>query len=220
MQVDNSQQLQLLETQGFNPDSSEFDHPTKDELEALPEPVQRNIETIIQLETEHGQKIPYHHQVLERVAAGFTQPKFLYGQIIFFSGWWICSYLSGQGILSKDLAKLNLREDGFGVASLLISTGVLVYQNRQGKVAEERSHLSLQINLLTEQKIVKIITLLEELRTDSPNIHNRQDPEAAEMQQPIDPQSLLTAIKESLNPNEEGTPEAANPQTDRPSRRS
>ena len=217
MQADNSQQLQLLEIQGSNPHGSEFDRPTKDELESLPEPVQRNIETIIQLETEHGQKIPFHHQILERVAAGFSQPKFLYGQIIFFSVWWICSYLSGQGILSKDLAKLNLREDGLSVASLLISTGVLVYQNRQEKVAEERSHLSLQINLLTEQKIVKIITLLEELRTDSPHIHDRQDPEVVEMQQPIDPQSLLTAIKESLNPNEESTPEAANPQTNLPS---
>ena len=201
MQIDNSQ-AQLLEIQRSHLDSMEFDSPTKTEIESLPEPVQRNIATIIQLETEHGQTIPLHHQLLERVAASFAQPKFLYGQIIFFSGWWICSYLSSHGILPKDLAKFSLREDGLSVASLLISTGVLVYQNRQEKIAEERSHLTLQINLLTEQKIVKIITLLEELRTDSPNIRDRQDLEVTEMQQPIDPQSLLIAIKESLNPEE------------------
>ena len=215
MQIDNSQ-AQLLEIQRSNLDSMEFDSPTKTEIESLPEPVQRNIATIIQLETEHGQKIPLHHQILERVAASFAHPKFLYGQIIFFSAWWLCSYLSSHGILPKDLVKFSLREDGLSVASLLISTGVLVYQNRQEKIAEERSHLTLQINLLTEQKIVKIITLLEELRTDLPNIRDRQDLEVAEMQQPIDPQSLLVAIKESLNP-EESEPEPANPQTDLPS---
>ena len=206
MQLDNSQ-AQLLEIQRSHPASAKLDAPTRAEIESLPEPVQRNIATIIQLETEHGQKIPLHHQLLERVAASFAQPKFLYGQIIFFSGWWICSYLSSHGILPKDLAKFKLREDGLSVASLLISTGVLVYQNRQEKVAEERSHLTLQINLLTEQKIVKIITLLEELRTDLPNVHDRQDLEVAEMQQPIDPQSLLIAIKESLNPEESLDPQ-------------
>ena len=206
MQLDNSQ-AQLLEIQRSNPASAEFESPTKTEIESLPEPVQRNIATIIQLETEHGQTIPLHHQLLERVAASFAQPKFLYGQIIFFSGWWICSYLSSHGILPKDLAKFSLREDGLSVASLLISTGVLVYQNRQEKIAEERSHLTLQINLLTEQKIVKIITLLEELRTDLPNVHDRHDLEVTEMQQPIDPQSLLIAIKESLNPEESLDPQ-------------
>ena len=206
MQLDNSQ-AQLLEIQRSNLDSAEFDAPTKTEIESLPEPVQRNIATIIQLETEHGQTIPLHHQILERVAASFAQPKFLYAQIIFFGGWWICSYLSINSILPNDLVKFSLREDGLSVASLLISTGVLVYQNRQEKIAEERSHLTLQINLLTEQKIVKIITLLEELRTDSPNIRDRHDLEVAEMQQPIDPQSLLIAIKESLNPEDSSEPQ-------------
>ena len=215
MQLNNSQ-TQLLEIQRSNPASGEIDAPTKTEIESLPEPVQRNIATIIQLETEHGQTIPLHHQLLERVAASFAQPKFLYGQIIFFSAWWLCSYLSSHGILPRDLVKFNLRGDGLSVASLLISTGVLVYQNRQEKIAEERSHLTLQINLLTEQKIVKIIALLEELRADLPNVHDRHDLEVAEMQQPIDPQSLLIAIKESLNP-EESESEPANPQTDLPS---
>jgi uncharacterized membrane protein len=195
---------ELLTIQSSTPNSY---HPNEDQdktaLETLPEPVLRNIETIIQLETDHGRTIPVHHRLLEQVAAGFSQPKFLYGQVIFFAGWWLCSYLSSQGILSKNLPKFSPRSDGLSVASLLITTGVLVYQNRQEKLAEERSHLTLQINLLTEQKIVKLIALVEELRTDLPNVRNRQDLEAEEMQQPIDPEALLTALKESLNPSDD-----------------
>jgi uncharacterized membrane protein len=200
---DPNEQLLTIQTATPNTYKHTNDNEDKTELESLPEPVLRNIETIIQLETDHGKKIPIHQRLLESVAAGFSQPRFLYGQIIFFAAWWLCSYLSSQGILSKDFPKFNPRADGLSVASLLISTGVLVYQNRQEKLAEERSHLTLQINLLTEQKIVKLISLVEELRTDLPNVRNRQDLEAEEMQQPIDPEALLTALKESLNPSDE-----------------
>jgi uncharacterized membrane protein len=194
---------QLLEIQHSTPNSYPIDRAERDKLETLPEPVRQNIETIIQLETEDGKNIPAHHRILERIATSFGHPGFLYGQIVFFTTWWIATQLADAGTLSIDLPRLSLRDEGLDIASLLISTGVLIYQNRQERVAEERSHLMLQLDLLTEQKIVKLISLVEELRTDLPNVRNRVDPEAEEMQQPIDPQALLVALKESLNPDEE-----------------
>ncbi len=198
----------LLEIQHSTTHNYLVSEDERQKLEALPEPVRQNIETIIQLETEDGNNIPAHHRTLERIAAGFGHPKFLYGQIILFAGWWICSQLADWGIISPDFPSLSLRDEGLDIAALLISTGVLVYQNRQEKLAEERSHLMLQLDLLTEQKIVKLIALVEELRTDLPNVRNRQDPEAEEMQQPIDPQALLVALKESLNPSDNREPPA------------
>jgi uncharacterized membrane protein len=162
----------------------------------------RNIQTIIELETEQGKNIPTHQRILEQVAAACGQPRFLYGQIFLFSAWWICSELVSRDILHWNLPIFTLHEEGIDVASLLISTGVLIYQTRQEKLAEERSHLTLQLNLLTEQKIAKLIALVEELRTDLPNVRNRQDIEAEEMQKMTDPQALLTVLKESLNQTE------------------
>ena len=163
-----------------------------DILEPLPEPILKNIETIALLETEHGQNLPAHQQILERAAAVCGQPIFLYSQIIFFTAWWICSELVRLHILSWDLPTFTLHEEGLDVAALLISTGVLIYQTRQDKLAEERSHLALQLNLLTEQKIAKLIALVEELRIDLPNVQNRLDIEAEEMQKIADPLALLT----------------------------
>ncbi len=173
-----------------------------DNLASLPEPILRNIQTIIELETEYSRNIPAHQRILEQAAAACGQPQFLYGQIILFSAWWICSILVSRNILDWDLPIFTLHEEGLDVASLLISTGVLIYQTRQEKLAEERSHLTLQLNLLTEQKIAKLIALVEELRTDLPNVRNRQDIEAEEMQKITDPQVLLTVLKESLNQTE------------------
>jgi hypothetical protein len=49
--------------------------------------------------------------------------------------------------------------------------------------------------ILSEQKTAKIIALLEELRQDHPDIHDRIDREAAALSEPADPQPVLETIK-------------------------
>jgi uncharacterized membrane protein len=49
------------------------------------------------------------------------------------------------------------------------------------------------------KKIAKIISLLEELRTDLPNLSDRHDPEAEVMQIAADPIEVLETLQESLN---------------------
>jgi uncharacterized membrane protein len=80
----------------------------------------------------------------------------------------------------------------------LISTGVLIYQTRQEELSEERSHLMLQLNLLTEQKIAKLISLVEELRVDLPDVIDRDDLEAEIMKQATDPEAILGALQQNL----------------------
>ena len=91
---------------------------------------------------------------------------------------------------------------GLDMAALLIATGVLVQQSREDKLAEQRSHLTLQINLLTEQKIAKLIELVEELRADLPTIRDRYDAEAEIMQQATDPQVVLDILQDNLESTE------------------
>jgi len=55
---------------------------------------------------------------------------------------------------------------------------------------------------LTEQKAAKLIDLLEELRRDLPNVRNRHDPEAAALQQSMNPDLVLAALDERSEPDE------------------
>jgi len=64
----------------------------------------------------------------------------------------------------------------FGLFGALVATTVLTAQNRQNVENERRAHLELQVNLLAEQKVTKIIALLEELRRDLPIVRDRRDP--------------------------------------------
>lgn len=171
----------------------------KGEKYPLPQQVIDNIETIIGFQAKQEQKAPWHEKLLHQVSAIFGKSRFLYAQLIFFAIWIALSYVVGDAALPFNFPKYNFQDQTLDMAALLISTGVLVRQSHQENLAEQRSHLMLQINLLTEQKTAKIIALLEEMRTDLPNLKNRHDWEAEIMQQATDPQVVLNILEENLN---------------------
>jgi uncharacterized membrane protein len=53
------------------------------------------------------------------------------------------------------------------------------------------------VAILSEQKTAKVVALLEELRRDSPLVRDRVDELANIMARPVDPQSVIDAIKET-----------------------
>jgi Protein of unknown function (DUF1003) len=79
--------------------------------------------------------------------------------------------------------------------ALLTATSVLIGQRRQAKLLEQRAHLDLQINLLTEQKVTRLIHLLEESRNELSADPVRHDPHTAELKKPTDAAQVLSALK-------------------------
>jgi uncharacterized membrane protein len=104
------------------------------------------------------------------------------------------------GITEFDPAPFIWLQGIVGLGALLTATVVLIKQNRLAKLAEQRAHLDLKVTLLTEQKAAKLIDLLEELRRDLPNVRNRHDPEAAALQQSMNPDMVLAALDERSEP--------------------
>jgi uncharacterized membrane protein len=71
------------------------------------------------------------------------------------------------------------------------------------KLPDRQIHANLKIiRLATEQKIAKLIWLVEELRTDLPSVKNREDTEAEVMKQATDPHVILELLQnKSENPS-------------------
>jgi uncharacterized membrane protein len=161
----------------------------------LPDPISKNIEAIIALHTQKVRDIPADQRFLERIFTFFERPAFLYGLVLGLAFWIFNSLLI---TIFPDLPGFQWSNQGLDAAALLISTGVLIRQARQENFAEQRSQLTLQLNLLSEQKIAKIIALLEELREDLPDVVDRHDPEAQVMQEAANPIAVLEALQENL----------------------
>ncbi|MGB3787578.1 MAG: DUF1003 domain-containing protein [Phormidesmis sp.] len=172
----------------------------------LPEVVIENIEKVIGLQTNQEKNTPVNERILSQIAAACGRSRFLYYQLGLFGSWWFYSRLVDAGTVDFGWPLFSLQNQGIDAASLLIATGVLVRQAQQDKISEQRSHLMLQVNLLNEQKVAKVIELLEELRTDLPNVRSRYDWEAKEMQKSTDPQVVLDILQENLDhtANKEG----------------
>jgi uncharacterized membrane protein len=81
------------------------------------------------------------------------------------------------------------------LAGVVTTTVVLIAQNRYARLDSQRGHLGLQLNLLTEQKVTKLIHLLEELRRDLPMVEDRHDSEADALQQHTDTAQVLSALE-------------------------
>jgi uncharacterized membrane protein len=166
--------------------------------ENLQEKILQNVEAVVGLQDQKRQNLPKHHRMLESIATAFGRPWFLYAELIFFGVWGLVSHLIKIDLINLNIPLFSLREEGTDAISLIISTGVLIYQTRQEEASEERTHLMLQLNLITEQKIAKLIALVEELRTDSPGVRDRLDLEAEAMQETTNPQVVMDILQVTL----------------------
>lgn len=163
--------------------------------------INQNIEAVLEFYTREEQKISRSQRILERIGGRIGQPVFLSFILLFVALWMLANAVLRQfGMQEFDPAPFFWLQGIVGLGALLTATVVLIKQNRQGKLAEKRAHLDLEVTLLTEQKAAKIIDILEELRRDLPNVKDRHDPEAAALQQPMKPDQVLAALDERSKP--------------------
>lgn len=167
------------------------------EFESERDQISQNIEAVLDFYTREDQKISSSQRIMERISSYVGQPVFL-GIILFFVAFWILSNVAllELGMVEFDPEPYFWLQGIVGLCALLTSTVVLSKQNRFAKLAEQREHLDLKVTLLTEQKVAKLIDLLEELRRDLPNVKNRHDPEVAALQQSMNPELVLAALDE------------------------
>ena len=159
----------------------------------------RDIETIVAMRMRAERKVSRHQRFIERVSSSLGQPGAVYSIILIVALWIFINVWHTQlGLTSFDAPPFPWLQGTVTLAALIMTVVVLTTQNRQAKMTEQRRHLDLQITLLTERKVSKVIELIEELRRDLPSVMNRLDPEAEVMQEPIDPHTALSALNQTL----------------------
>lgn len=177
--------------------------------ESLPEHVSQQVETFATLHARGESDVSVHQRTVEKVTAFLGRPLFLSFVLGIVALWVLLNLLMRRsGITAIDAPPFFWLQGVVGLGALLLTIVVLITQNRQARLAERRAQLDLQVNLLSEQKIAKVIALMEELRRDIPSVRNRHDPEAEAMSEAADPHAVLDALEEKLDAAEERLEEA------------
>jgi uncharacterized membrane protein len=156
-----------------------------------------NLEKVSEFARREDAKRTPVQRAIERVSVFFGRPAFLLGFVAACIAWVVIDMLVHRmGYSYFDAPPFSLLQGIITFIGVLITMAVLIRQNRLAKVEEDRAHLELQINLLAEQKTTKIIMLLEELRRDLPDVHDRRDEHAETLQAATNPDAVLDAIEQ------------------------
>jgi len=165
---------------------------------ALPQHVEATMRSIIEFHAQHVRAATPFERAAERVTSAVGRPAFV-GCVIVFVVLWTTLNLNAHALhfAPFDAPPFSWLQGIVSLTALCLTALVLSTQRRLDRRAEERAQLTLQVALVGEQKTTKIIQLLEELRTDHPEIVDRHDPEAAAMSESTDPRVVLDALRET-----------------------
>lgn len=110
---------------------------------------------------------------------------------------WMLGNLAARMVGSHALEQFPFPDLAFvaTIAAFLIALLILTTQRHEDQLAEKRARLTLQIAVVSEKKIAKLIALVEEQRLDNPMLSSRVDAEASAMAAPADPRESLKQIE-------------------------
>jgi uncharacterized membrane protein len=156
------------------------------------------IRSITQLHSEHHGRATRPQRFVNRISAVIARPIFV-GLLALGVVVWIGSNLLAieLGLPAFDAPAFPLLQGAVNLLSLFVVILVLVSQKHEDELNAHREILTLELAILSEHKIAKVIELLEELRRDSPHVQDRVDHQADQMAQPADAGSVLAATRES-----------------------
>jgi uncharacterized membrane protein len=163
----------------------------------LPSSAKENLEVLSQFKDREEAQISGLQLAIERVSRVFGSPAFFAFALVFIAIWiGINLWGMAHGWRHVDKPPFFWLQGLVSCNALLLTVAVLIRQNRMAQVAEHRAHLDLQINLLTEQKVTKLLQMIDAPRRESAAPHVGHDAEVHEMTKPADTHALMHAIKE------------------------
>jgi uncharacterized membrane protein len=177
-------------------DQSSAQSPPAGQAGELSPSAKDNLELLTMFKDREDAQISGVRLLIERVSAFLGSPSYFIFAVAFILLWMLVNWwVAHVGSHPVDPPPFPWLQGVVSSNALLMTVAVLIRQNRMAKVAEHRAHLDLQINLLTEQKVTKILQIIDELKRDRTAMHDRPDSEVAEMTKPADAHALMHAIK-------------------------
>jgi uncharacterized membrane protein len=155
--------------------------------------LERNIRAL-QLRREREEKGATAEERIAEAITRFTgSMRFVYLHLAFF-GFWIVANLGWlPGVPSWDPSFVVLAMMA-SVEAIFLSTFVLISQNRMAAAADKRADLDLQVSLLAEHEITRLVTLVSGIAARM-GVRTEADAELDEITQDVAPEAVLDEIE-------------------------
>ena len=155
--------------------------------------VDENIRTMLELRYKEEQQKSLQDRAADALTLFSGSMLFVYLHMAWFGGW-ILLNLGWLGITPFDPFPFGLLTLIVSLEAIFLSTFVLISQNRAGAVADKRADLDLQIDLLGEHEITRILAMVAAI-ADHLGIQTTGIGELEELEREVTPKELLDEIQ-------------------------
>jgi len=169
------------------------------------DPIGENIQTVADLHKHAEYRVSVQQRVVENVTDFLGRSRFLLIILVVVALWIVVNILlPTSGLPSFDPPPFIWLQGVITLAALLQATMILITQNRQDKLTERRTQLDLQVSLILDEKMSKLITMVDELRRVHPELEDGTDPHVEAMKKTVDPHQSVKKLEELLDAEKRG----------------
>jgi uncharacterized membrane protein len=162
----------------------------------VPGVTQRNIEAIAQLEQELHRQRTLVDRVSDRITSFVGSVQFVIAHAAVILGWVLLNSLLPRAA-AFDPFPFNFLNLTLAIEAVLLSTFVLMSQNRQNHQADRWAHLDLQVSLLAEQETTKMLQMLQQICDHLGMKQVKRDKELREMVQTTHVEVLVEELDQA-----------------------
>jgi uncharacterized membrane protein len=155
--------------------------------------VERNIRTLLTHRREEQGNRTRQERIADAIGRFTGSMAFVYLHLVVFGLWFAVNLGWIPAVRRFDPTFVVLAMVA-SVEALFLSTFVLITQNRMAIQADKRAELDLQISLLSEHEITRLLTLVTAI-AEQMGLGEAQDPELAELAQDVAPEKVMEKME-------------------------
>jgi uncharacterized membrane protein len=154
--------------------------------------LQRNVRALIDRRRAEEQRKPWQERLADRVTRFTGSMRFVGIHLVLFGGWigWNLPFSP----LPRFDPSLVILAMAASVEAIFLSTFILISQNRMQAIADRRADLDLQVNLLSEHEITRLIRLVKRI-AERMEIDESESRELPELERDVQPEKVLEHIE-------------------------
>ena len=154
--------------------------------------IDRNVESLLRRREAEKAATSSEDRIADAISAFAGSMRFVYLHLVIYGGW-IIANLGWLPVRKFDPSFVILAMVA-SVEAIFISTFVMISQNRMAKAADRRADLDLQISLLAEHEITRLVKLVTGI-AERMALPEAQNPELRELAKDVAPERVLDRMQ-------------------------
>jgi uncharacterized membrane protein len=155
--------------------------------------VDRNVRALLARRAEEDRAKSRSERIADAVTRFAGSMTFVYIHLVMYGAWIALNLGAVPGVKPWDPTFVILAMEA-SVEAIFLSTFVLISQNRMAALADKRADLDLQVSLLSEHEITRLLSLVQQI-AGRMGIDEAHDPELDELVRDVHPEKVLDKIE-------------------------